>query len=59
MNVLFSIYYLSFKYSSLPIISRRFTLHFELHRKYYLSQRGLVKLMEKCQWLLLYLSKQN
>ncbi|KAJ0096439.1 hypothetical protein Patl1_28170 [Pistacia atlantica] len=36
---------------------RRFPLHFELHRKDNLSQRGLVKLMKKHQRLLLYLSK--
>ncbi|KAJ0040052.1 hypothetical protein Pint_27559 [Pistacia integerrima] len=36
---------------------QRFTLHFELHKKDCLSQRSLVKLMEKHQRLLLYLSK--
>ncbi|KAJ0102584.1 hypothetical protein Patl1_05398 [Pistacia atlantica] len=38
---------------------RRLTSHFESHKKDYLSQRALVKLIEKRQWLLLYSSQQN
>ncbi|KAJ0551638.1 30S ribosomal protein S15 [Helianthus annuus] len=34
---------------------RRLTSHLELHKKDYLSQRGLRKIMRKRQWLLPYL----
>nr|AVY52577.1 ribosomal protein S15 [Chimaphila japonica] len=38
---------------------RRLTLHLELHKKDYVSQRGLRKIMGKRQRLLAYLSKKN
>nr|YP_010238728.1 ribosomal protein S15 [Marathrum utile]YP_010238739.1 ribosomal protein S15 [Marathrum utile]UCU20328.1 ribosomal protein S15 [Marathrum utile]UCU20339.1 ribosomal protein S15 [Marathrum utile] len=38
---------------------RRLTSHFELHRKDYLSQRGLRKILGKRQRLLSYLLKKN
>ncbi|KAG4204710.1 hypothetical protein ERO13_A04G053052v2 [Gossypium hirsutum] len=38
---------------------RRLTSHLELHKKDYLSQRGLRKILGKCQRLLSYLSKTN
>nr|QCT84906.1 Rps15 [Phedimus aizoon]UCD59601.1 ribosomal protein S15 [Phedimus takesimensis] len=38
---------------------RRLTSHLELHRKDYLSQRGLKKILGKRQRLLCYLSKKN
>nr|YP_009767467.1 ribosomal protein S15 [Hedysarum semenovii]QIS98085.1 ribosomal protein S15 [Hedysarum semenovii]QXM16257.1 ribosomal protein S15 [Hedysarum polybotrys]UWV18550.1 ribosomal protein S15 [Hedysarum semenovii] len=38
---------------------RRLTSHFELHRKDYLSQRGLRKILGKRQRLLAYLAKKN
>ena len=38
---------------------RRITSHLELHRKDYLSQRGLRKTIGKRQRLLAYLSKKN
>nr|YP_010457762.1 ribosomal protein S15 [Parnassia foliosa]UUA68972.1 ribosomal protein S15 [Parnassia foliosa] len=38
---------------------RRLTSHFELHRKDFLSQRGLRKIIGKRQRLLAYLSKTN
>ncbi|YP_009942986.1 ribosomal protein S15 (chloroplast) [Tasmannia lanceolata] len=38
---------------------RRLTAHFEFHRKDYLSQRGLRKILGKRQRLLAYLSKKN
>nr|QVX28962.1 ribosomal protein S15 [Zornia myriadena] len=38
---------------------RRLTSHLELHRKDYLSQRGLRKILGKRQRLLCYLSKKN
>nr|YP_010159026.1 ribosomal protein S15 [Austrosteenisia blackii]QRG31306.1 ribosomal protein S15 [Austrosteenisia blackii] len=38
---------------------RRLTSHFEVHRKDYLSQRGLRKILGKRQRLLSYLSKKN
>nr|UFY98173.1 ribosomal protein S15 [Euphorbia kansuensis] len=38
---------------------RRLTSHLELHRKDYLSQRGLRKILGKRQRLLVYLEKQN
>nr|YP_009770890.1 ribosomal protein S15 [Lysidice rhodostegia]QIT01592.1 ribosomal protein S15 [Lysidice rhodostegia] len=38
---------------------RRLTSHLELHRKDYLSQRGLRKILGKRQRLLSYLSKRN
>uniref|UniRef100_A0AAU6QBS4 Small ribosomal subunit protein uS15c n=1 Tax=Nigella elata TaxID=555473 RepID=A0AAU6QBS4_9MAGN len=37
----------------------RLTSHLELHRKDYLSQRGLQKILGKRQRLLTYLSKKN
>nr|YP_010898928.1 ribosomal protein S15 [Ripogonum fawcettianum]WHM50192.1 ribosomal protein S15 [Ripogonum fawcettianum] len=38
---------------------RRLTLHLELHKKDFLSQRGLRKILGKRQRLLAYLSKKN
>nr|YP_010160888.1 ribosomal protein S15 [Baccaurea ramiflora]YP_010987862.1 ribosomal protein S15 [Aporosa dioica]QRH18395.1 ribosomal protein S15 [Baccaurea ramiflora]QXF60496.1 ribosomal protein S15 [Baccaurea ramiflora]WON66294.1 ribosomal protein S15 [Aporosa dioica] len=38
---------------------RRLTSHLELHRKDYLSQRGLRKILGKRQRLLFYLAKKN
>ncbi|TYH21894.1 hypothetical protein ES288_A04G082400v1 [Gossypium darwinii] len=38
---------------------RRLTSHLELHKKDYLSQRGLRKILGKCQRVLSYLSKTN
>nr|ADD30059.1 ribosomal protein S15 [Ximenia americana] len=38
---------------------RRLTSHLELHRKDYLSQRGLLKILGKRQRLIAYLSKKN
>lgn len=38
---------------------QRLTLHLEFHRKDYLSQRGLRKILGKRQRLLSYLAKQN
>nr|YP_010731130.1 ribosomal protein S15 [Ochna integerrima]YP_010731215.1 ribosomal protein S15 [Ochna serrulata]WEG37871.1 ribosomal protein S15 [Ochna integerrima]WEG37956.1 ribosomal protein S15 [Ochna serrulata] len=38
---------------------RRLTSHLEFHRKDYLSQRGLRKILGKRQRLLSYLAKQN
>nr|YP_009429931.1 ribosomal protein S15 [Carmichaelia australis]ASY01262.1 ribosomal protein S15 [Carmichaelia australis] len=38
---------------------RKLTSHFELHRKDYLSQRGLRKILGKRQRLLSYLAKKN
>nr|YP_010629880.1 ribosomal protein S15 [Begonia rossmanniae]WBN96825.1 ribosomal protein S15 [Begonia rossmanniae] len=38
---------------------RRLTSHLELHKKDYLSQRGLRKILGKRQGLLSYLSKKN
>nr|UHY94669.1 ribosomal protein S15 [Euonymus hamiltonianus] len=38
---------------------RRITSHLELHRKDYLSQRGLRQIIGKRQRLLSYLSKKN
>nr|YP_010428531.1 ribosomal protein S15 [Tetracera sarmentosa]USO20374.1 ribosomal protein S15 [Tetracera sarmentosa] len=38
---------------------RRLTSHLELHRKDYLSQKGLRKILGKRQRLLAYLSKKN
>uniref|UniRef100_UPI0031F37C98 ribosomal protein S15 n=1 Tax=Platylobium parviflorum TaxID=3041830 RepID=UPI0031F37C98 len=38
---------------------RRLTSHFELHRKDYLSQRGLRKILGKRQRLLSYLSNKK
>nr|AEX94681.1 ribosomal protein S15 [Ledebouria cordifolia] len=38
---------------------RRLTLHLELHKKDFLSQRGLRKILGKRQRLLNYLSKKN
>ena len=38
---------------------RRLTSHLELHKKDYLSQRGLRKILGKRQRLLAYLTKKN
>nr|YP_010898042.1 ribosomal protein S15 [Diospyros eriantha]UZA61799.1 ribosomal protein S15 [Diospyros eriantha] len=38
---------------------RRLTSHLELHKKDYLSQRGLRRILGKRQRLLAYLSKKN
>nr|WOZ10641.1 ribosomal protein S15 [Peucedanum nanum] len=38
---------------------RRLTSHLDLHKKDYLSQRGLRKILGKRQRLLAYLSKKN
>lgn len=38
---------------------RKLTSHLELHKKDYLSQRGLRKILGKRQRLLTYLSKKN
>ena len=38
---------------------RRLTAHLELHKKDYLSQRGLRKILGKRQRLLSYLAKKN
>nr|QWE50967.1 ribosomal protein S15 [Casuarina equisetifolia] len=38
---------------------RKLTLHLKLHRKDYLSQRGLRKILGKRRRLLSYLSKKN
>ena len=38
---------------------RRITSHLELHKKDYLSQRGLKKILGKRQRLLAYLEKKN
>nr|YP_009769731.1 ribosomal protein S15 [Mirbelia oxylobioides]QIT00433.1 ribosomal protein S15 [Mirbelia oxylobioides] len=38
---------------------RKLTSHFELHKKDYLSQRGLRQILGKRQRLLSYLSKKN
>nr|YP_009338216.1 ribosomal protein S15 [Gymnaconitum gymnandrum]ANJ04529.1 ribosomal protein S15 [Gymnaconitum gymnandrum] len=38
---------------------RKLTSHLELHRKDYLSQRGLRKILGKRQRLLVYVSKKN
>uniref|UniRef100_UPI0030FEA3AF ribosomal protein S15 n=1 Tax=Peucedanum morisonii TaxID=52492 RepID=UPI0030FEA3AF len=38
---------------------RRLTSHLEVHKKDYLSQRGLRKILGKRQRLLAYLSKKN
>nr|YP_010023794.1 ribosomal protein S15 [Nephelium lappaceum]QOP63142.1 ribosomal protein S15 [Nephelium lappaceum]QPZ93699.1 ribosomal protein S15 [Nephelium lappaceum] len=38
---------------------QRLTSHLELHKKDYLSQRGLRKILEKRQRLLSYLAKKN
>jgi small subunit ribosomal protein S15 len=38
---------------------RRLTSHLELHRKDYLSQRSLLKILGKRQRMMAYLSKKN
>nr|YP_009669542.1 ribosomal protein S15 [Krameria lanceolata]QCW94541.1 ribosomal protein S15 [Krameria lanceolata] len=48
-----------FQVLSLTNKIRRLTSHLELHRKDYLSQRGLRKILGKRQRLLYYLSKNN
>nr|YP_009365799.1 ribosomal protein S15 [Illicium verum]YP_009366978.1 ribosomal protein S15 [Illicium anisatum]YP_010397458.1 ribosomal protein S15 [Illicium simonsii]YP_010430665.1 ribosomal protein S15 [Illicium tsaii]YP_010430744.1 ribosomal protein S15 [Illicium burmanicum]YP_010430902.1 ribosomal protein S15 [Illicium ternstroemioides]YP_010534837.1 ribosomal protein S15 [Illicium jiadifengpi]YP_010534916.1 ribosomal protein S15 [Illicium tsangii]UYA96188.1 ribosomal protein S15 [Illicium lanceolatu len=48
-----------FQISSFTNKIRRLTSHLELHRKDYLSQRGLRRILGKRQRLLAYLSKKN
>nr|YP_010498674.1 ribosomal protein S15 [Terniopsis yongtaiensis]YP_010954432.1 ribosomal protein S15 [Terniopsis heterostaminata]UWR82637.1 ribosomal protein S15 [Terniopsis yongtaiensis]WMV00818.1 ribosomal protein S15 [Terniopsis yongtaiensis]WMV00895.1 ribosomal protein S15 [Terniopsis yongtaiensis]WMV00972.1 ribosomal protein S15 [Terniopsis yongtaiensis]WMV01049.1 ribosomal protein S15 [Terniopsis yongtaiensis] len=48
-----------FQIISLTNKIRRLTSHFESHRKDYLSQRGLRKILGKRQRLLTYLLKNN
>nr|QHV38275.1 ribosomal protein S15 [Hansenia forbesii]QHV38360.1 ribosomal protein S15 [Hansenia forbesii]QPG23799.1 ribosomal protein S15 [Hansenia forbesii]UZP46936.1 ribosomal protein S15 [Hansenia forbesii] len=48
-----------FQVVSLTNRIRRLTSHLELHKKDYLSQRGLRKILGKRQRLLAYLSKKN
>nr|YP_009721566.1 ribosomal protein S15 [Hylomecon japonica]QGN05823.1 ribosomal protein S15 [Hylomecon japonica]WRO36719.1 ribosomal protein S15 [Hylomecon japonica var. dissecta] len=48
-----------FQVSSFTNKIRRLTSHLELHKKDYLSQRGLRKTLGKRQRLLAYLSKKN
>nr|YP_001294328.1 ribosomal protein S15 [Illicium oligandrum]YP_009365469.1 ribosomal protein S15 [Illicium floridanum]YP_009366652.1 ribosomal protein S15 [Illicium henryi]YP_010388555.1 ribosomal protein S15 [Illicium difengpi]YP_010430586.1 ribosomal protein S15 [Illicium micranthum]YP_010430823.1 ribosomal protein S15 [Illicium majus]YP_010430981.1 ribosomal protein S15 [Illicium lanceolatum]YP_010534679.1 ribosomal protein S15 [Illicium brevistylum]YP_010534758.1 ribosomal protein S15 [Illicium dunni len=48
-----------FQVSSFTNKIRRLTSHLELHRKDYLSQRGLRRILGKRQRLLAYLSKKN
>nr|YP_009640230.1 ribosomal protein S15 [Menispermum dauricum]UUL96266.1 ribosomal protein S15 [Sinomenium acutum]QBZ73832.1 ribosomal protein S15 [Menispermum dauricum]WCP17165.1 ribosomal protein S15 [Menispermum dauricum]WCP17252.1 ribosomal protein S15 [Menispermum dauricum]WCP17339.1 ribosomal protein S15 [Menispermum dauricum] len=48
-----------FQVSSFTNKIRRLTLHLELHRKDYSSQRGLRKILGKRQRLLAYLSNKN
>ncbi|KAL4190126.1 hypothetical protein AMTRI_Chr08g168830 [Amborella trichopoda] len=38
---------------------QKLTLHLELHKKDFLSQRGMCKILGKCQRMLPYLSKIN
>nr|YP_010954277.1 ribosomal protein S15 [Terniopsis daoyinensis]YP_010954355.1 ribosomal protein S15 [Terniopsis filiformis]WMV01749.1 ribosomal protein S15 [Terniopsis daoyinensis]WMV01827.1 ribosomal protein S15 [Terniopsis filiformis]WMV01905.1 ribosomal protein S15 [Terniopsis filiformis] len=48
-----------FQITSLTKKIRRLTSHFEFHRKDYLSQRGLRKILGKRQRLLAYLLNKN
>uniref|UniRef100_UPI0031F428B0 ribosomal protein S15 n=1 Tax=Brassaiopsis tripteris TaxID=228392 RepID=UPI0031F428B0 len=48
-----------FQVVSLTNRIRRLTSHLEFHKKDYLSQRGLRKILGKRQRLLAYLSKKN
>nr|AMC32470.1 ribosomal protein S15 [Ceanothus herbaceus] len=48
-----------FQIRSLTNRIRKLSSHLELHRKDYLSQRGLRKILGKRQRLLSYLSKKN
>nr|YP_009872752.1 ribosomal protein S15 [Ctenolophon englerianus]QKT26992.1 ribosomal protein S15 [Ctenolophon englerianus] len=48
-----------FQIVSLTNKIRRLTSHFELHKKDYLSQRGLRKILGKRQRQLSYLAKKN
>uniref|UniRef100_A0AAT9ZQQ1 Small ribosomal subunit protein uS15c n=1 Tax=Cheniella clemensiorum TaxID=228515 RepID=A0AAT9ZQQ1_9FABA len=48
-----------FQVLNFTIKIRRLTSHLELHKKDYLSQRGLQKILGKRQRLLSYLSKKN
>nr|UDD74154.1 ribosomal protein S15 [Discaria chacaye]UDD74239.1 ribosomal protein S15 [Discaria nitida]UDD74324.1 ribosomal protein S15 [Discaria toumatou] len=48
-----------FQIRSLTDRIRKLSSHLELHRKDYLSQRGLRKILGKRQRLLFYLSKKN
>ncbi|CAL0318715.1 unnamed protein product [Lupinus luteus] len=50
---------IEFQVVNLNHMIQRLTSHLELHRKDYLSQRGLRKILEKRQRLLSYLSKKN
>lgn len=49
----------AFQILSLTNRIRKLSSHLELHRKDYLSQRGLRKILGKRQRLLYYLSKKN
>nr|YP_009827549.1 ribosomal protein S15 [Celtis sinensis]QIV26298.1 ribosomal protein S15 [Celtis sinensis]QXM16184.1 ribosomal protein S15 [Celtis cerasifera]UDY69873.1 ribosomal protein S15 [Celtis bungeana] len=49
----------AFQILSLTNRIRKLSSHLELHRKDYLSQRGLRKILGKRQRLLSYLSKKN
>nr|YP_009439949.1 ribosomal protein S15 [Gynostemma caulopterum]ATG86775.1 ribosomal protein S15 [Gynostemma caulopterum] len=51
--------YVEFQVFSFTNKIRRLTSHFELHKKDYLSQRGLRKILGKRQRLLSYLTKKN
>lgn len=50
---------IEFQILSLTNRIRKLSSHLELHRKDYLSQRGLRKILGKRQRLLSYLSKKN
>nr|UTA92651.1 ribosomal protein S15 [Rhamnus globosa] len=50
---------IEFQIFSLTNRIRKLSSHLELHRKDYLSQRGLRKILGKRQRLLSYLSKKN
>nr|YP_009559252.1 ribosomal protein S15 [Barbeya oleoides]QBA96052.1 ribosomal protein S15 [Barbeya oleoides] len=50
---------IEFQILSLTSRIRKLSSHLELHRKDYLSQRGLRKILGKRQRLLSYLSKKN
>nr|YP_009449946.1 ribosomal protein S15 [Burmannia coelestis]ANK36143.1 ribosomal protein S15 [Burmannia coelestis] len=50
---------IEFQILSLTNKIRKLTSHLELHKKDFLSQRGLRKILGKRQRLLVYLSKKN
>nr|AYW12115.1 ribosomal protein S15 [Burmannia disticha] len=50
---------IEFQILSLTNKIRKLTLHLELHKKDFLSQKGLRKILGKRQRLLVYLSKKN